>query len=127
MLKKIILIDGNITTRKTTKLILTLHGGFEVIDFANIEDTISYLNNNNKIDLIVSDIEFSGIDVFQFIKEIKEKDIYKSTPILITSKDQHSFELQNLSFARLIDGWLMKPFDEKVLMLLVKTYLGGGV
>lgn len=122
MKKKILLIEDSDSIRKTTKMILTLHGGYEVYDYATAEEALDFLS---KLDcnLLISDITLPKMDGFQLIETIKQNEKFKNLPVLVITGNYNILELQNLSSKNKIDGWLSKPFDQNVLMLLVKQYL----
>jgi len=103
-------------------MILTLHGGYEVYDYATAEEALDFLS---KLDcnLLISDITLPKMDCFQLIETIKQNEKFKNLPVLVITGNYNILELQNLSSKNKIDGWLSKPFDQNVLMLLVKQYL----
>jgi CheY-like chemotaxis protein len=122
--EKIMLVEDSASIRKTTKMILSIHGGYDVMDFESAEEAFDALHDQTEVDLIISDVNLPGMSGFDLIEKIKkEEEKYKTTPVLIITGDPHTLELQKLSCGNLIDGWLSKPFDENVLMILVKTYL----
>lgn len=122
-MKKVVVIEDSAAIRKTTKMILTVHGGYQVIEFEDGEKAYDALHNQVDVDLIISDVTLPGINGFKLIEKLKEEEKYNTVPVLIITSSPHTLELQKLSCSGLIDGWLSKPFDEKVLLMLAKNYL----
>lgn len=117
------LVEDSRTVRITTKMILSLHGGYEVFDYSNAEEAVNDLYNEIDIDFIISDLKLPGMSGFQLVEKMKKIEKYHNIPVLIITGESRALELQELSHGNIIDGWLTKPFDGKVLVTLVKTYL----
>ncbi|RLZ06493.1 LuxR C-terminal-related transcriptional regulator [Faecalibacter macacae] len=103
-----IVIDG---------LISLLHRkrDYEVVGYAtNISDTINWLKTN-KVDLIISEINFHNEDINYFIKSIKSQDI----KILILTGDYKIKKISEL-FKNGINGFIEKETESKYLFEAIK-------
>ena len=75
---------------------------------------------NQKFDLIISDIMMPKIDGFTFVEKIREKD--KKTPIIFMTARDDKFSKQ-LGYKLGIDDYIVKPFDIEELALKIGAIL----
>ncbi len=84
---------------------------------SNGEDALNYLKNN-KVDLLLIDINIPGINGIQVAERLREMD-FKGIIIFITSYDNYAikaFELEAVDY-------ILKPFDKKRIDLAInKVY-----
>ena len=96
-----------------------LENGYEVMACYNGEEALSALEETN-YDMIVTDVMMPKMDGFALAQEVRKYD--KQIPILfMTALDdkpskQHGYEIG-------IDDYVVKPFDNDLLVLRIKALL----
>ena len=75
---------------------------------------------NQKFDLIISDIMMPQMDGFTFVEKVREKD--KKTPIIFMTARDDKFSKQ-LGYKLGIDDYVVKPFDIDELVLKIGAIL----
>lgn len=72
------------------------------------------------IDLVITDVMMPGIDGFEFVKTLRDRDI--TLPVLmITAKD--SFRDKQIGFLSGVDDYMVKPVDVNEMVLRVGALL----
>ena len=72
------------------------------------------------IDLVITDVMMPGIDGFEFVKTLRDRDI--TLPVLmITAKD--SFRDKQIGFLSGVDDYMVKPVDVNEMILRVGALL----
>lgn len=120
MKKKILIADDSPTIRKFVAFSLTMQG-FEVIAACDGMEALEKLPNN-KIDLIITDLNMPNLDGFELIKSIRSSEEYEDVPIIVLSSLSGSEEIErgmNLG----ANSYLVKPFDPKRIQYEVAKYI----
>jgi len=117
---KIIIIEDD----KYMQLILTefLNKSYEIETFNNVLDGLTYLQNGNMPDLIISDLNTPGINGFELINQLKASSFFNLIPIIIISGDDSSdkrIKCLNLG----ADDYIVKPFNPAELEARVRVVL----
>jgi two-component system chemotaxis sensor kinase CheA len=81
---RILLVEDTVFFRKAIKTVLE-KGGFEVDAVTNGEEALQYLDQKNKVDLIVSDIEMPKVNGFQLAVAVRKHATCSSLPMLAIS------------------------------------------
>lgn len=118
--KKILLVDDEVSILKLLEFILK--DDYELVIKSNGFDAISWLDNGNIPDLIISDMEMPYFDGADFVRSIKVSGYYRDIPIIVLSG---SDSLDNIH-TRLpynIDELVAKPFNPDQLKKRIKTLL----
>ncbi|MDR1588168.1 MAG: response regulator [Treponema sp.] len=77
---------------------------------------------NNKVDLVLLDIEMSGISGFEFLHTIRKNPKHMSTPVIIvTGHDEAGFEERSKSAGA--DAFIIKPVDADDLIAKIDKAL----
>ncbi|NOX48142.1 MAG: response regulator, partial [Chlorobi bacterium] len=96
--------------------ILFEHNGYEVFTSLNVNDALDIVNNE-KIELVLTDINMPGKSGFQFISELKEGEETHGIPVLVIS----SYDSKDI-IARAMElgavGFMRKPFLQYHLKLV---------
>ncbi|MDJ0844240.1 response regulator [Crocosphaera sp.] len=118
--KKIVCIDDNETTLNTVKAYL------------NSDETHLYLVSDPKLalnqlfeikpDLLLVDINLSGINGYQFSKILKTSSVFKHLPIIMMSSDHEKIN-EVKTKENVANDFLPKPCDETELMTVINKYL----
>ena len=98
-----------------------LKANFDTHPVQNADEALSYLTQKQP-DIIVSDIEMPGLDVFDFCQKIKEDNATSHIPIiLLTAKDINIFRFK--SYEHLVEACLSKLTDTKILRQVIQAKL----
>jgi CheY-like chemotaxis protein/predicted regulator of Ras-like GTPase activity (Roadblock/LC7/MglB family) len=81
---RVLVVDDSISVRKALEKILTSRD-MDIIAADSAESAMSLLEQDSHVDLIISDVVMPGMDGFTLTTTLKEKDAFKSIPILLIS------------------------------------------
>jgi two-component system chemotaxis response regulator CheY len=99
---------------------------FNVLEAENGLEALKILEDNENIQLVVSDLNMPEMDGMTFIRETRLNDKTKEIPILIhtteTSKDLKK-EAKELG----VTAWIPKPIRKDALAAIIKKMLALGV
>jgi two-component system chemotaxis response regulator CheY/putative two-component system response regulator len=117
--KSILIIDDDATNRKLLKTILTVKGGYEVIEAENGLEGLDNLNPD--IGLIFLDLIMPVIDGIKFLEILKtEKPEYSHIPIIVlTTDDSKKQEALNAGAKEVI----IKPVNPVTVLDKVGEYI----
>lgn len=119
MKKKILVVDDEQTACVLLEHLLSLQ--YEIITKESGLEALIWLENNLP-DLIISDIQMTNMDGFEFLKEVRTKGYTKHTPIIMLSGRLGSNE--RVKCYRLgAQDYLIKPFNPDELEEVVKKNL----
>ncbi|MBI9073621.1 MAG: response regulator [Melioribacteraceae bacterium] len=120
-MKKVVLIaDDSPTIRKFVAFSLTMQG-MEVIAVSDGMEALEKLPQQ-KVDLIITDLNMPNLDGFELIKAIRENDEYQDIPIIILSSLSGSEEIER-GMNSGANSYLVKPFDPKRIQYEVAKYI----
>lgn len=108
MKKKILLVDDKSTIGKVAGVYL----GKEY-DFTYLEDpikAIEWLNEGNVPDLIISDIRMPLMMGDEFLRYMKNNELFKSIPIVMLSSEESTTERIRL-LEEGAEDYILKPFN----------------
>lgn len=110
--KSILLVDGGLNISKLLNFILGSEYYLTVKQ--NAIQALSWLEEGNDPDLIISSLRMPHIDGGTLIQNLRQSGFYQDTPVLLLSGDENLAEkVSQMSFK--IDSYLEKPFDPTVL------------
>ncbi len=117
---KIALVEDEKDLNKLLKNYLEKEG-YEVVSFTKGQDALTFIDENDDIQLWILDImledDISGYDI---IKKVKEKN--EETPVIFSSaRDESIDKIMGLELGS--DDYLAKPYSPKELVLRVKNIL----
>jgi two-component system chemotaxis response regulator CheY len=120
-MKKVILVaDDSPTIRKFVSFALTMKG-FEIISACDGMEALEKIPNE-KVDLIITDLNMPNVDGFELIKTVRSNEEFKNIPIIILSSLGGSEEIEKgMSYGA--NSYLVKPFDPKRILYEVSKYL----
>ncbi|MCD6309887.1 MAG: response regulator [Candidatus Eremiobacteraeota bacterium] len=121
MSKTIMVVEDNQSFREFLARYLKMFG-YNVISAENGSVALEILEEE-KPDLIISDVMMPEMDGVQFYLVLKEREDLKSIPVIVlTVRD----EFEDIRYASLlgIDRYLSKPFDPEELRGLLEEILG---
>jgi two-component system, chemotaxis family, chemotaxis protein CheY len=118
--KTIMVVEDSTSIRKFITIALKLDG-YKIITAEDGMEAIEKLTNQ-KIDLLITDLNMPNIDGFKLIKTIRADAEYKDLPIIILSslsKDEDVHE----GLESGANSYLIKPFNTKRIQYEVSKYL----
>jgi len=83
MKKQILVVDDELSILKLLNFILSKE--YDLVIKQNGADAISWLEDGNDPDLIISDLEMPYIDGGSFIRNLKISGYYRDTPVILLS------------------------------------------
>ena len=122
MKKKILLVDDKSTIGKVAGVYL----GKEY-DFTYLEDpikAIEWLNEGNVPDLIISDIRMPLMMGDEFLRYMKNNELFKSIPIVMLSSEESTTERIRL-LEEGAEDYILKPFNPLELKIRIKKIIPG--
>lgn len=121
MSKKIMVVDDSASMRQMIKFTLS-SAGFDVIEAADGLDAMKKLSGN-PVHLIIADINMPNMDGIELIKKVRAHKGHKFTPIIVlTTESQVALKEEGKSAGA--TGWIVKPFTQSQLLLVIKKVLG---
>jgi DNA-binding response OmpR family regulator len=119
-LPKIIVVEDDLTIQ----LIITrsLEDVFSVVPFSNGIDALSYLQEGNMPDLIISDLNTPEMGGLELIEQLKTSGFFSSIPVLVLSGDE-STETRIKCLNAGADDYVVKPFNPRELEARMKAIL----
>ncbi len=122
MAKHILIVDDSKTVRNLVAFIMKKEG-FKVTAAEDGLDGLEKLYSEQKIDLIISDINMPRMDGITFIKTVREQDAYRDIPIVVLSTEGQENDIQRgLSIGANL--YLVKPAQPEMMVKNVKMLLG---
>ncbi len=111
-----LVVDDSFTMRNMVSLALKE----ENFDVTLAGDGVEALkvSNGKKFDVIVTDINMPNMDGLELIKNLRDKEDFKFTPILVLTTeggDDKKKEGKKLGAT----GWIVKPFNPEVLIATI--------
>jgi two-component system chemotaxis response regulator CheY len=120
-MKNVILVaDDSPSVRKFISLTLSLKG-FKIISAADGMEALEILPNE-KINLLITDLNMPNVDGFELIRTIRANEELKDLPIIILSSLSGNNEIQE-GMACGANSYLVKPFDPHRIVYEVTKYL----
>ncbi|WP_426192691.1 response regulator [Massilia sp. DWR3-1-1] len=113
MTKTILVVDDSASMRQVIGIALK-SAGYTVIEGRDGKDALSKLAGQ-KVHLIISDVNMPVMDGISFVKEVKQMQNYKFTPIMMltTESDDARKREGQAAGAR---AWMVKPFKVEQLL-----------
>ena len=120
MAKTIMVVDDSASIRMVVGIALR-GAGYEVIEAQDGKDALAKLTGQ-KIHLIISDVNMPNMEGITLVKEIKQKDDYKFTPIImITTESQDDMKAQGQAAGA--RAWVVKPFQPAQMLAAVSKLI----
>ena len=121
MSKTILCVDDSASIRQMLSFTLKT-AGYEVLDAADGSEGLEKAKHN-AVDLVITDQNMPKMDGLTLIKELRAMPQYAKTPILMLTTES-STEMKVQGREAKATGWLVKPFDPKKLIEVVKKVVG---
>jgi len=120
MKTQILVVDDDMSILKLLNFILSKDYDM-VIKNSGLE-ALSWLEEGNDPDLIISDLQMPYLDGQTFVRNLKISGFYKDTPIIVLSGSDNLGEVVGEMPYR-IDSYLQKPFNPQSLKAAITQVL----
>ena len=118
MKKSILIVDDSESIRELVGRILE-NANYNVYKSINGKDALDTLAEMDQlVSLIITDLFMPVMDGFGFVKEIRNDDKFRFTPILMLTTESHMEKKLEAKKAG-VTGWMVKPFEEEKLLKIV--------
>ncbi|WP_045215074.1 response regulator [Desulfonatronovibrio magnus] len=122
MSKHILVVDDSKTVRNLIAFIIKKEG-FQVTTAEDGLDALEKLYSISGIDLIISDVNMPRMDGFTFIKNLREQEMFRDTPVVILSTEGRDSDIQQ-GLGLGANLYMVKPAQPDKLVKNVKMLLG---
>jgi len=95
--------------------------GFEVIQARTGSEALKILDGR-PIDLVATDLIMPGMDGIELTRQIRTRDEYKATPILMVTT-QSGGMVEKEARAAGVTGWITKPYSPEILTAKVRKMI----
>ena len=113
-MKQILLVDDKASIGK----VLSMYLGKEY-DFVYCEDPLKAINEP---DLIISDIRMPKMNGSEFLKYLKDNELFKHIPVMMLSSEESTTERIRLLEEGAVD-YILKPFNPMELKVRLKKFI----
>ena len=117
MTKRILTIDDSRTIRDMLNLTLS-EAGFEVLQAVDGEDGIGVLEKQDRVDVVITDINMPKMDGYGVIRHIRGQSRYNGMPVLVLTTESEK-DKRNVAREAGATGWMVKPFDPERLIATI--------
>lgn len=119
-MKTIMTVDDSASLRQMVSFVLR-DNGYEVVEAVDGLDALSKLTGQ-EIHLVLSDINMPRMDGIEFTRQLRALPQYKFVPVVLLTTESHADKKQEGKAAG-ATGWIVKPFDPKQLLAVVKKVI----
>jgi two-component system, chemotaxis family, chemotaxis protein CheY len=117
MEKTIVIADDSASVRDLVSFTLET-AGYRVLCGIDGTDALKHFNGTS-IDLVITDLHMPKLDGINLIKEIRSKNQYQFTPIILLTTESQTSKKQDAKAAG-ATGWIVKPFVQEKLLEVVQ-------
>ncbi|HWI13292.1 MAG TPA: response regulator [Burkholderiales bacterium] len=120
-MKTILTVDDSASIRQMISF--TLKGaGYDVVEASDGEEAYAKAKRN-AVNLVLTDHNMPKMDGLTLIKSLRGLEQYKTVPLLVVTTES-SDAMKEQGRAAGASGWLVKPFDPRRLLEVVKKVIG---
>jgi two-component system, chemotaxis family, chemotaxis protein CheY len=120
MSKHILVVDDSESVREVVKFTLE-SAGYTVTTGVDGKVALSLLEKS-PVDLVLTDLNMPNLDGIELIKEVRQLDSFKFTPILLLTTESQKQKKEEAKAAG-ATGWIVKPFAQDKLLATVKKVI----
>ncbi len=121
MAKTILAVDDSGSLRQMVAFSLNA-AGYQVVEAIDGNDGLNKAKRQ-LFDLVLTDQNMPNMDGLTLIKSLRGLANYQSVPILMLTTEA-SDEMKSMGKSAGANGWLVKPFDPKRLIDVVRKVIG---
>jgi CheY-like chemotaxis protein len=115
---KIAVIDGDLLVRDFVSTVLMYCVNRDVLSFDNGMAAWRYIETADSPDIIISEIDVSGLNGFELLAKFKEKHPTKKCLLMSANPDNEQFARESGA-----DAFLAKPVSVNDLFRVVETFI----
>jgi two-component system chemotaxis response regulator CheY len=116
----ILAVDDSASLRQMVAFTLRA-SGYEVIEAQDADEALAALRRHD-VDLVLTDRNMPGTDGIELVRLIRARPEQRQLPILLFTTETGE-EIRQAGRAAGATGWLVKPFDPKRLVEVVRRVL----
>lgn len=117
----ILAVDDSASMRQMVTF--TLKGaGYDVLEASDGVEALQVAQKGS-VDLVLSDVNMPNMDGITLIKELRNLDNYKYTPMLMLTTESGDDKKSEGKQAG-ATGWIVKPFNPEQLLKVIQKVLG---
>jgi two-component system chemotaxis response regulator CheY len=120
MKKTVLIVDDSESVREVVQFTLE-QAGYSVLVGVDGKDALQYLKGED-IRLIITDLHMPHLDGIHLIKEVRTREQYRYTPILLLTTESQANKKQEAKDAG-ATGWIVKPFVQEKLLEVVQKVI----
>ena len=120
MTRTVLTVDDSTSIRQMVAMTLKM-GGYNVIEAVDGVDGLKRAIDNH-VDLVLTDQNMPNMDGLTLTRELRAQAAYLKTPILMLTTESSS-EMKAAGKAAGLTGWMVKPFDPKMLLAVIGKVL----
>jgi|TARA_B110000503_G_scaffold53258_1_gene85682 two-component system chemotaxis response regulator CheY len=114
---KILVVDDSASMRQM--VVFTLKSdGYEVVEAVDGQQALD-IAKNASFDLVLSDVNMPVMDGIELVRELRQIEAYKYTPILMLTTET-SGDKKMAGKRAGATGWVVKPFNPDKLLATIK-------
>ncbi|HEY9165610.1 MAG TPA: response regulator [Candidatus Kryptonia bacterium] len=120
MAKAVMVVDDSESIRKF--LVYALRSqGISVVAARDGMEALEKLSQN-KVDLVITDLNMPNMDGFEFLRALREDREYSEVPVIILSSLSNEQDIA-LGLKLGANSYLVKPFDQRRIQYEVAKYI----
>ena len=121
MVKNILAVDDSASIRSMVSYTLK-SAGYEVVEAVDGVDALGKAKTTT-MSLVLTDHNMPRMDGLTLVRSLRQLPAYRTAPILILTTESGD-AMKSEGRAAGATGWLVKPFDPKRLLEVVKKVIG---
>ena len=115
MSKTVMIVDDSSSMRQVVQITLS-SAGYTVVEAHDGRDALTKLNlRDERVHLIITDVNMPEMDGITFVKEVKKHSAYKFTPIIMLTTEGAA-EKKQLGREAGARAWMVKPFQPQQML-----------
>ncbi len=120
VLQKVIVIEDDFAIK--TLLCAVLEYNFVVTAFENGMEALSYMQQGNVPDVIISDLNTPELNGYDLLVQLKASNFFKAIPVIILSGEEGS-QTRIKCLEAGADDYIVKPFNPRELEVRINVIL----
>lgn len=119
MPRTVLIVDESVSMRQLAAFSLK-EAGYDVVSAIHGVEALKKLEER-KFDIVLTDIDISGMSSIEFIRQLRGRSGYDATPIVMFTTGAE--EPKNIEGREAgADGWIEKPFTPQQLVKVVREF-----
>ncbi len=121
---RVLVVDDSLSVRKFASILLE-QNGYNVLTAPNGLEALTIIEDN-RVDLIMTDLEMPIMHGYELLKELKRRGISEVIPsVVLTSRSSEKHKEKALELGA--RDYLIKPFEEASLLETVRKHIKAGI